>query len=129
MRVATVAAAFLLASCAGLARVTSYGTELSDAYVRVGGYGFSVYFHPTDPTLLVQQRLAEQVPADSDLPWRDAAQRVLQEAGPCEVRSVTKLGPGSYEAAYTCANGGRVPNAVVETNRDRWRLGIAGPPR
>ena len=96
---AIVAAA--LAGCAGTGRMLSYGTELSDAVVRMGPAAFSVYIHPKEDTLLIQRRLSQTSGHDGPQLITIAAQTFLDPIR-CQAGSTRSLGPGSWETTFTC---------------------------
>lgn len=139
MRLAmTFVALLILASCAGMSRMGSYGYELADAKVRVGHREYSLYFHPTDATILIQRgfgaamgqalgegltlnavNMAEPMPI-----WRAAADAVLGEVG-CRTVDVYTLDNNiTWEATYTCDPAGTVDATVIASNRSRWRAGL-----
>ena len=139
MRLAlTIVALLMLASCAGMSRMGSYGYELADAKVRVGHREYSLYFHPTDATILIQRgfgaamgqatvegltlnavNMTEPAPI-----WRAAADAVLSEVGCRTVDVYTLDNSITWEATYACDAGGTVSANLIASNRPRWRTGL-----
>lgn len=129
--IAALAAAVMVSGCAGYARVTSYPTKLADAKVSVGGMGYSVWFHRTDKSIMVQ-RAAGAVLAQTliELPgmslqepapiWEAAAKRVLEEFG-CKAAEVYRLEATSYEARYECPDGRFIDEAEIAPKREAMR--------
>ncbi|MGH6978829.1 MAG: hypothetical protein ACRED4_06025 [Brevundimonas sp.] len=79
----------------------SYGTELSDAVVRMGPAAFSVYIHPKEDTLLIQRRMSQTSAHDGPQIIAIAAQTFLDPIR-CQAGSTRSLGPGSWETTFTC---------------------------
>lgn len=132
--VAAVAAAMTMAGCAGYSRVNTYPLKLADAKVSVGGYGYSVWFHRVDKTIIVQ-RAAGALAGETliSLPgmqitqplpiWRAAAERVLEEFG-CKAVEVYRLEDTSHEARYECPDNRMIGEAEIAPKREAMRAGL-----
>lgn len=105
MKKAVLAAlmAMALGGC-GAGRMLSYGSELSDAVVRMGPAAFSVYVHPKDDTLLIQRRVAQTGSNDGPELIRIVASQFLASVE-CSASNVAFIGPGSWEASFACPPG------------------------
>lgn len=106
MRAVLIVAVLALAGC-GTPRLMSYGVELSDAKVLLpDGGAFSVYVHPKDPTILIENRIAQSGRAQSyDIGiWRSAAESFVKPIG-CGISEVKNISAGAWEAAYACPPG------------------------
>ena len=53
---AASAAALVLTGCASTGRLMSYGSRMADAQVHVGRAGYNIWYHPSDMTIIVQER-------------------------------------------------------------------------
>ena len=130
-----VAAVLAVSGCASTQSLLSYPAGRSDADVMVGRERYQVWFHESQPTVLVQrgeprplgQMIAQNVtvrandPSPGILSWGAAANAVLNQIG-CGATEVT----GSdqmREIAYTCTAGVNV-NAEVAARREEWRRGV-----
>ena len=135
---AVTAAALTVSACAGIGRMETYPHGFADAKVTVGKRHFSVWFHRSEPTVMVQRGMGSgmgqamasgltlnAVNFTEPMPyWKAAAQAVLTPLG-CTVGDVYTLDNRStWEAKYTCPTGTDVV-AQVEAHRDEWRRGIA----
>lgn len=134
-RLMLLAALFALAACASVQRTLSYPAAYADADVSVGGHPYAVWFHQTDPTLLIQRGRAQQMgqalaqnwtlyAADQSEPeayWRAAANSVLQPIG-CQAVEVTGADQ-MREVTYACMQGVDVRQQVVH-RRAQWREGV-----
>lgn len=135
IRSVLAAAAVVVSGCASTQSLLTYPAGWSDADVMVGGERYQVWFHESQPTVLVQrgeprplgQMLAQNVtvrandPSPGILNWGAAANAVLNQIG-CGATEVT----GSdqmREIAYTCQAGVNV-NAEVAARREEWRRGV-----
>jgi hypothetical protein len=134
-RIAVFAALAALAACASAQRTLSYPATWPDADVMVGAHRYQVWFHETDPTVLIQrgeprplgQLLAQNVTvyaadrSEAEPVWRAAADAVLQQIGcqATEVRGADQM----REASYACVAGVDVRSAVAAA-RERWRQGV-----
>ncbi|WP_453978584.1 hypothetical protein [Brevundimonas sp. Marseille-Q4549] len=96
-----VTAALMIAGCASTGRMLSYGTDLSDAVVRMGPAAFSIYIHPKDDTLLIQRRMMQTSAHDGPELITIAAQTFLDPIG-CTAGPSASLGPGSWETTFSC---------------------------
>lgn len=57
MRIAIIAvSAIALTGCTGMGRLMSYGTDQAHAQVHVGRAGYNIWVHPSDDTIIVQER-------------------------------------------------------------------------
>lgn len=101
MRVALAAAAALTVAGCGTGRLLSYGTQMSDAVVRMGPAAFSVYVHPKDDTLLIQRRVMQTTNHDSAELIRIAGTQFVQPVG-CSITEVRSIAAGSWEAGFAC---------------------------
>lgn len=90
-----------LAGCAGTGRMLSYGTELSDAVVRMGPAAFSVYIHPSENTLMLQRRISQTSNSDGPQLIKIAAQTFLDPIG-CRAGPASMLSAGTWETSFTC---------------------------
>lgn len=90
-----------LAGCAGTGRMLSYGTELSDAVVRMGPAAFSVYIHPSENTLMLQRRISQTSNSDGPQLIKIAAQTFLDPIG-CTAGPASMLSAGTWESSFTC---------------------------
>jgi len=121
-----------LSACASMGRVTQYPSGMRDAKVDVGGREFSLWFHRTDATILVQRSLpgifAEMPGAAEPMPfWRAAAQAPLAELG-CEIIELYELGqPRVWEVRYQCPDGRPVSADLLAERRSTWRDGFDVP--
>lgn len=137
MRIRTllIAAALVVSGCASTQSLLTYSAGWSDADVMVGRERYQVWFHESQPTVLVQRgeprplgqmlaqnmtvRAADQSPGI--LTWGAAANSVLNQIG-CGATEVT----GSdqmREIRYTCQPGVNVRNEV-NARREEWRRGV-----
>ena len=130
-----LAAAFIISGCASVQRTLSYPATYADADVWVGGHEYAVWFHESDPTILIQrgppqqmgQALAQNLTmyaADQTEPeiyWRTAANGVLQQIG-CEAAEITGADQ-MREVVYRCMEGVDVAAAVAQ-HREQWRQGV-----
>lgn len=124
-----------LGACASTQRTLSYRAGMPDADVFVGDQRFQVWFHETQPTVLVMrgeprplgQLMAQNMTVYANdrslgiLWWGAAANALLQPIG-CYGTEVT----GSdqmREVEYTCPSPVEV-NAQVAQHRDEWRRGV-----
>lgn len=132
-----LAAVALVAGCAGYNRLTTYPVKLADAKVSVGGWGYSVWFHRVDKTIVVQ-RGAVALTGETlvSLPgmqitqpqpiWRAAAERVLVEFG-CKAVEVYRLDDTAYEARYECPDQRRIDEPEIAPKRAAMRAGLSTP--
>lgn len=130
-----LAAAFTISACASVQRTLSYPATYADADVWVGAHEYAVWFHETDPTILIQrgpptqmgQALAQNLTvyaADQSEPeiyWRTAANGVLQQLG-CEATEIAGADQ-MREVTYRCMEGVNVRGEVA-TRREQWRQGV-----
>jgi hypothetical protein len=130
-----LAALTALAACASAQRTLSYPATWPDADVMVGTHRYQVWFHETDPTVLIQrgeprqlgQLLMENVTVygadrtQAEPVWRAAADAVLQQIGcqATEIRGADQM----REATYGCVAGVNV-RAEVAQRRAQWRQGV-----
>lgn len=94
-------AALAVGGCAGTGRMLSYGSEMSDAVVRMGPAAFSVYIHPKDDALMIQRRISQTSNSDGPELISIAAQTFLDPVG-CSAGSTVPLGPGTWETRFIC---------------------------
>jgi hypothetical protein len=128
-------AAFMMSGCASMQRTLSYPASMPDADVWVGGHRYAVWFHTSDPTILLQRgppqymgrALAEnytRYAADATEPaaiWMAAGDAVLQQIG-CHAGEV--VGADQIrEITYACVQGVDVAAAVAQ-HREQWRQGV-----
>ena len=107
-----------LTACAGLARLSSYGSRMADAQVHVGRAGFNIWIHPSDPTIIVQERFGGAIAggfvegltlgaADASPPFaipRHAGAAYLARFG-CPSDDVWPLESITTEIRYACPAG------------------------
>lgn len=131
----TLAALAALAGCASAQRTLTYPATWPDADVMVGTHRYQIWFHETDPTLLIQrgeprqlgQLLLENVTvygadrSESEPVWRAAADAVLQQMG-CQATEVSGADQ-MREVTYGCVAGVNVA-AEVAQRRTQWRQGV-----
>lgn len=138
MRAFVVALALVLAGCAGMSRMNTYPTTLADAKVTVGHRQYSIWFHRSEPTVLIQRGFGAAmgqgvveglslgvIQMNEPQPvWRTAGQTVLTELG-CTVSEVYTLDNDiTWEARYVCPDATMVSADEVQANRARWRAGL-----
>lgn len=112
--------AALVAGCASMTRLNSYGARMSDARVHVGRAGFAIWVHPVDDTIVVQERLGGALAgaigegltfnaidtSPADVVSRHAAAAYLGHFG-CRVVDSWRLEDISYEVRFACPDGVR----------------------
>lgn len=140
-RLACLLLVVALVGCASMSRMMTYPHGLADAKVTVGHREFSIWFHTTDSTILIQRgfggsmghalgqglslgavNMMEPQPI-----WRAAAEAVLGPIG-CRITDIYTLDNDiTWEAHYSCEGPTPVPQAIVQSHRDSWRAGLAVP--
>ncbi|MGE0595870.1 MAG: hypothetical protein AB7P07_05880 [Hyphomonadaceae bacterium] len=137
MRIAAamLAAVFMLSACASVQRQLSYTNDQPDADIYVGGYRYAAWFHPSDPTLLLQRGAPHSLgralvqnwtvysndASEPSVVWRAAADAVLQPIG-CQTTEITGADQ-IREITYSCMQGVNVMAAVGQY-RQQWRQGV-----
>lgn len=133
--IVAIAALAALAGCASAQRTLTYPATWPDADVRVGTHRYQVWFHQSDPTILLQrgeprqlgQLLAQNVTvyaadrSEPEIVWRAAADAVLQQLG-CQAGEITGADQ-MREATYSCVPGVNVAEGVAQ-RREQWRQGV-----
>lgn len=117
---AVVCAAACLASCMS-SRLLSYGTELSDAVVRLGPAAFSVYVHPEDDTLLIQRGIGQASAVDGVALIRIVGEQFLEPVD-CDLGPIAPIASGSWEAKFACPAGTDL-RALAANQRAALRAG------
>lgn len=137
MRIRTllIAATLVVSGCASTQSLLTYPAGWSDADVMVGRERYQVWFHESQPTVLVQrgeprplgQMLAQNMTVRAGdqspgiLTWGAAANAVLNQIG-CGATEVTGADQ-MREIRYTCQPGVSVRNEV-NARREEWRRGV-----
>lgn len=148
MRVGLIALACLsivtIAGCASTGRAMSYGNRFADARYEAGGKTFSVWIHPTEPTIMLQSTWGSAAASgavegatlgvanvDSSYATWMAGARALTEPAGCEVQHLRPLDQSiMWEFDYVCPEGVDL-RALIMSQRAALRQGarLAMPPR
>lgn len=132
---ALLAAAFLVTGCASVRSTLEYPATWPDADVRVGPYQYALWFHPTQPRVLLRRGPPAQLGvalaegwtvygADASEPtpiWFAGADGVLQQIG-CQADDITGQDQ-IREVTYRCIEGVDVQREVA-LRRELWREGV-----
>lgn len=135
IRALLLASLLALGACASTQRTLTYRAGMPDADVFVGDQRFQLWFHETEPTVLVMrgeprplgQLMAQNMTIYANdrslgiLWWGAAANALLQPIG-CYGTEVTGADQ-MREVEYTCPSPVDV-NAQVAAHRDEWRRGV-----
>lgn len=133
---AVTAVAAVLSGCAGLSRMTEYGSRLADAKTTVDGHSFSLWVHPRENAILVQRgfggAMGQSLASGATLGavnmmepkpyWTKAAQWLTDPLG-CTVTDAYSLDNKiTWEAPFTCPESIDL-RAKVMQQRDSLREG------
>lgn len=122
-----------LTGCAGMGRLMSYGMDQAHGQVRVGSEGFNVWVHPSDNTIIVQERFGGAIAgafvegASFNLVESSPPKDIARHAGAvflsrfgCRAHEAITLEDITTEVVFTCEGEARPhrvePRSVCSTS-------------